>query len=215
MLISSPFLPAIAAGETKDQYLDRSMTVGTAGDGGFPVSFEMNWHGGVHLSAPTGATDVRAIADGTVAFVRAPTARSTDPAHPLNYGAGWTDDGVVVIRHQTDIGAIAGVAAAPPAAAVPAVLTEVVFFSVYMHLGAVETLAVGDRVFRMGKLGTAGSIYGVRDRIHHEIVCDDANVQQLTGRRNVMRGRGMISGAFGRVVYEYKRPSTSAGARAA
>lgn len=36
------------------------------------------------------------------------------------------------------------------------------------------------------------------------------DVQQLTGRRNVMRGRGMISGAFGRVVYEYKRPSASA-----
>jgi glycosyltransferase involved in cell wall biosynthesis len=36
------------------------------------------------------------------------------------------------------------------------------------------------------------------------------DVQQLTGRRNVMRGRGMISGAFGRVVYEYKRPAASA-----
>src|SRR6478735_8109939 len=187
MLISSPFLPAPVAGETTDQYLDRSMVVGAAGDGGFPVSFEMNWHGGVHLSAPTGATDARAIADGTVAFVRQPTARSTDPNHPLNYRGAWTDDGVLVIRHTTDIGAVPGVPAVaatpttPAVPAVPAVLTQVVFFSVYVHLGAVEALTVGDNVFRMGKLGSAGSIYGVRDRLHLEIVCDDANVRQLTG----------------------------------
>jgi predicted chitinase len=176
MLISSPFLPAPLAGETKDQYLDRSMTVGTAGEGGFPVSFEMNWHGGVHVSAPTGATDVRAISDGKVTFVRKPTARSTDPNHPLNYRGAWTDDGVLVIKHETDIGA-------DPASSA---LTQVVFFSVYVHLGAIEPLAVGDSVFRMGKLGTAGSIYGVRDQIHLEIVCDDANVKQLTGRSSAL-----------------------------
>ncbi|WP_028047331.1 glycosyltransferase family 2 protein [Cellulomonas sp. URHE0023] len=36
------------------------------------------------------------------------------------------------------------------------------------------------------------------------------DVTQLTGRRNVQRGRGMISGALGHVVYEYKRPSSTA-----
>jgi predicted chitinase len=204
MLISSPFVPTPVAGETKDQFLDRSMTVGTAGDGGFPVSFEMNWHGGVHLSAPTGATEVRAIADGKVALVRAPTARSTDPNHPLNYRGGWTDDGVLVIKHETDIGAIAGVAATPTTPATAAVLTQVVFFSVYVHLGTVESLAVGDNVFRMGKLGTAGSIYGVRDRIHLEIVCDDANVQQLTGRTgalSVTTQNGRADVIFGKLWY--------------
>ena len=194
MLISSPFVPAPVAGETKDQFLDRSMAVGTAGDGGFPVSFEMNWHGGVHLSAPTGATDVRAIADGVVTFIRAPTARSTDPNHPLNYRGAWTDDGVLVIRHETDIGADATSSA----------LTQVVFFSVYVHLGTIETLSVGDNVFRMGKLGTPGSIYGVRDRIHLEVVCDDANVQALTGRTtplSVTTANGRSDVIFGKLWY--------------
>lgn len=216
MLISSPFLPAPVAGETKDQYLDRSMVVGTAGDGGFPVSFEMNWHGGVHLSAPSGATEVRAIADGKVAFIRQPTARSTDPKHALNYRGGWTDDGVVVIKHETDIGAIAAVraSAAVPAtattpavaavAASPAVLTKVVFFSVYLHLGSVKPLAVNDNVFRMNELGTAGSIYGVRDRIHLEVVCDDANVLALTGRntaQSVTSADGRADVIFGKIWY--------------
>jgi hydroxyethylthiazole kinase len=204
MLISSPFLPLPVTGETKDQYLDRSMVVGAAGDGGFPVSFEMNWHGGVHLTAPTGATDVRAIADGEVAFVRAPTARSTDPKHPLNYRGGWTDDGVLVIKHETDIGAVPGVAATATAAAVPVVLTQVVFYSVYVHLGAIEPLVVGDDVFRMGKLGTAGSIYGVRDRIHLQIVCDDANVQRLIGRSSalsVTTANGRSDVIFGKLWY--------------
>jgi len=35
------------------------------------------------------------------------------------------------------------------------------------------------------------------------------DVRRLTGRRNVMRGRGMISGALGQVVYEYRRPTTT------
>lgn len=188
MLVGAPFLPAPVSGETRDRYLDRSMVAGTAGDGGFPVSFEMNWHGGVHLSAPTGATDVRAIADGRVTFVRRPTERSTQPDHPLNYRGGWTDNGVLIVQHDTDIGALAGVpavpgtAVAPAVPASPAVLTQVTFFSVYVHLGTIEPLAVGDDVFRMAKLGTAGSIYGVRDRLHLEIVCDDASVQRLTGR---------------------------------
>ncbi len=194
MLLSSPFVPAPVAGETKDQFLDRSMAVGAAGDGGFPVSFEMNWHGGVHLSAPTGATDVRAIADGEVTFVRTPTARSTDPNHPLNYRGAWTDDGVLVIKHETDIGADATTSA----------LTQVVFFSVYVHLGAIERLAVGDKVFRMDKLGTPGSIYGVRDRIHLEIVCDDDNVRALTGRtaaRSVTTANGRSDVLFGKLWY--------------
>jgi predicted chitinase len=216
MLISSPFLPTPVAGETKDQYLDRSMVVGTAGDGGFPVSFEMNWHGGVHLSAPSGASQVRAIADGKVSFMRQPTARSTDPTHPLNYRGGWTDDGVIVVKHETDIGAIAAVRARPavaatattpavPAvAAAPAVVTKVIFFSVYLHLGTVKPLAVNDNVFRMNELGTAGSIYGARDRIHLEIVCDDANVLALTGRntpQSVTTADGRTDVIFGKIWY--------------
>lgn len=172
MLVSSPFLPPRQVGETNDQYLDRVMTTAAAGNGGYPVSFEMNWHGGTHLTAPAGGSSVRAISDGEVTFLRKPTPRSTDPKHPLNYRGGWTDDGCVVLRHETDIGANAATSA----------LTQVVFFSVYMHLSALENLSVGDDVFRKDKLGAAGSIYGVEHSIHLEVVCDDENVERLTGR---------------------------------
>jgi hydroxyethylthiazole kinase len=176
MLLSPPFVLPPLASETENQWLDRLMDVGAPGEGSFPVSFEMNWHGGVHLTAPaTGRTraPVRAISDGSVAFVRKPTPRSTDPKHALNYRGGWTDDGCVIIRHETDIGAAPGAAGTR---------TTVVFFSVYMHLGGVSALSAGDAIFRKDIVGTAGSIYGVDHKFHLEIVCDDANVKALTGR---------------------------------
>ena len=46
---------------------------------------------------------------------------------PLNYGDGYTSDGVVVIRHITDIGA--------DAQGQP---VEVTFYSVYMHLHSIR-----------------------------------------------------------------------------
>jgi predicted chitinase len=176
MLLSPPFCPPRAAAETEDQYIDRAMRAGTAGDGGFPVSFDMNWHGGIHLTAPPGRGNnaVRAIADGKITFLRKPTRRSTDPSHPLNYRGGWTDDGCIVIQHDTMIGFDAAKSSE----------VAVRFFSVYMHLGALQRLSVGDDVFRKDALGTAGSVYGVVNRVHVEVVCDDANVQVLTGRKD-------------------------------
>lgn len=177
MLLSPPFVLPPLANESADQHLERVMTVGAPGSGSFPVSFEMNWHGGVHLAAPAigkGRAPVRAIADATVAFVRKPTARSSDPKHPLNYRSGWTDDGCVVLKHQTAIGA-------DPQSGAP---TTVVFFSVYMHLASVSKLSAGDLVYRKDVLGAAGSIYGVAHQLHLEVVCDDANVKALTGRQS-------------------------------
>lgn len=52
MIISPPFLPAPVAGETDDAYLARAMVGGIPGDGGYPLSFDLNWHGGIHLTAP-------------------------------------------------------------------------------------------------------------------------------------------------------------------
>lgn len=49
---SPPFIPAPVAGETDDAYLARAMVGGIPGDGGYPLSFDLNWHGGIHLTAP-------------------------------------------------------------------------------------------------------------------------------------------------------------------
>ncbi len=54
---------------------------------------------------------VRAIADGKVTFVHAPTLPNSDIKHALNYNpcladtptAAWTSDGFVVIEHKTEI----------------------------------------------------------------------------------------------------------------
>ncbi len=148
--------------------------------GSYPVSLELGWHGGSHLVAPSIgnnlALPVRAIADGRIAYVRRPTARTTD-ASPLNYGATaqgncWTSDGVILIRHETDIGANAQGQA-----------TTVVFYSLYMHL---ESIAEGVRnnrpIYRKDEIGAAGFIYGQPHRIHFEIFCDHENLRLLTGR---------------------------------
>ena len=149
MILSPPFLPDRLAGETDEQFVRRCMTGGDPGAGSYPVSYQMNWHGGMHLTAPSAANNkplpVRAIADGTVAFIRKPTAKSTDKNHPLNYGAGWTDDGCVIIRHETAIGA--GLRGP----------TNVIYFSIYLHLSKVEKdLKQGDAIYRKAILGSPG-----------------------------------------------------------
>jgi predicted chitinase len=175
MILSPPFLPDRQAGETDEQFVRRCMTGGDPGSGSYPVSFQMNWHGGVHLTAPNGADNkplqVRAIADGTVAFVRKPTAKTTNKNHALNYGAGWTDDGCVLIRHETAIGA----SQSGP--------TNVVYFSIYMHLSKVEAaLKQGDAIYRKAILGSPGEIYGAANSIHFEIICDDTSIRNFTNR---------------------------------
>ena len=140
MLISPPFLPARTANESEDDWIGRCMSGGLPGDGAFPVSFNLGWHGGMHLEAPMNGAQpepVRAIADGDVVFVRQ---HSPQPAGPLPpdhaqaYG-GWTDNGVVVIRHTTEIGEGANAA--------------VTFFSITMHLSGVDpAVQLGRRISR-------------------------------------------------------------------
>lgn len=149
--------------------------------GNYPVSMEMGWHGGMHLVAPNGADGhalpVRAIADGTVVFVRQPTQANDKHDDPLNYGAPegarcWTSDGIIVIRHDTEIGANAQ---DQP--------VSVTFYSVYMHLDAIRgTVAPHRQIYRKDEIGEAGFIYGQPHRIHFEVFCDDANLQRLVGR---------------------------------
>ncbi len=178
MLISPPFLPARNEDETDSVWLDRAMR--TVGDGAFPVGTNCCWHGGVHLEAPqdengAGHLPVRAIADGIVRFVRQDTAMPEDDAardaHALGY-EGWTSDGVVVIEHETDIGAAADGTA-----------VTVLFYSIYHHLTEIPAdIALNRRVYRKATLGEAGYIAGQPNRIHFEIVCNDTNLQNLIGR---------------------------------
>lgn len=173
MLISPPFLPPRQETQSDRDWLEVAMSCGSPGDGAFPVSFQLGWHGGVHLNAPSNGSAserVRAIADGTVVYVRAAAARRDDPAHPQSY-RGWTDNGCVVLRHQTSIG-------------VGTNADAVVFFSLYMHLSQVSaTLVNGRKVFRKDEIGQAGQIYGGTQRkIHFEVVCDDTNMRKLAGR---------------------------------
>ncbi|MBN3844988.1 M23 family metallopeptidase, partial [Burkholderia sp. Ac-20349] len=146
-------------------------------------SHQFGWHGGVHLVAPgpdANPEPVRAIADGEVVFARPcaakpkqnPTEQERD-AYPLLYYAGWTSNGVVILKHQTEIGE--GV--------------EVVFYSIYQHLKSVAINSTtkaawqkGDKIYRKDPIGEAGEIYGRPNRIHFEIVADKANVEKLMGR---------------------------------
>ncbi len=178
MLISPPFLPPRGANQTESEWIDAAMPGGEPGDGSYPVSYNLGWHGGLHLTAPARGTNgtepVRAIADGTVVYRRGSHEPPPPPAadSPLSFG-GRTSDGVVVIRHETEIGA-ARQGNAP---------TRVVFFSIYMHLHTVRnTVQVGSRVNRKAELGQAGYVRGQANRIHFEIICDDDNLRQLIGR---------------------------------
>jgi predicted chitinase len=181
MLISAPFLRAVLQAEDAESNAYWSLGERT-GKGAFPVSHQFGWHGGVHLVAPGSPQNpepVRAIADGVVVYARQSNpppqnSPSTAPANdPLMYYKGWTSNGVLVLKHDTEIGE--GV--------------SVTFYSIYQHLhtlgnkpGTNLPLKTGDAVYRKEAIAKAGYIYGERDRIHFEIVADQANVDRLLGR---------------------------------
>lgn len=169
MIISPPFLPDPKANETDEDFVTRAMT--TVATGKFPVSSYMQWHGGVHLQAPTADTSVRAIADGKIVYLRQPTEKPTDSAdlkqHPLYVpDMGWTDNGCIIIRHQTEIGEE----------------ITITYYSIYMHLKSIETdLLQGNNIHRKTKLGKAGQIYGQNNLIHFEIIAADDQIENIIG----------------------------------
>ncbi|MCS3507393.1 M23 family metallopeptidase [Achromobacter sp. JUb104] len=181
MLISAPFLRAVLQAEDAESNAYWSLGEKT-GKGAFPVSHQFGWHGGVHLVAPGSPQNpepVRAIADGVVVYARAsdkpkPAIDSATPSNdPLRYYKGWTSNGVLVLKHDTEIGE--GV--------------NVTFYSIYQHLHTLEknagtklALNTGDKVCRKEAIAQAGYIYGAPHRIHFEIVADKANVERLLGR---------------------------------
>lgn len=183
MIISPPFLSAAQpqqndamstadAGNTvvpDGDVCAANMLECSPGNGAYPVSFNLGWHGGAHLIAPTDGNQpasVRAIADGKIVHMRA-TDTTKSPA--LQYRGVRTDDGCVVIRHDTEIGEGDN--------------AKITFYSVYMHLqNVMPTLAVGKKIYRKDILGTPGQIYGQFPQIHFEIVCDEANLKKIIGR---------------------------------
>ena len=193
MLISPPFIPQPLAGEHDDAYINRAMQGGVPGDGAFPLSFDLNWHGGIHLTAPTDGTNylpVRAIADATLAYFRQPTEEPSAPAdHGLRYGGKWTDNGCIVLRHETEIGEGAS--------------SKVVFYSIYMHLSkiTIPNLEPGMAIYRKDALGEAGRIYGEENRIHFEIIADQSQIAHLVGRDetalNHQAGNGRVDSCWG------------------
>ena len=196
MIINPPFLLARNPEETDAAYVARCMPDTAvcvprtnAPEGSFPASFNLGWHGGLHLQAPNDGQaflPVRAIADGEVVFARRPAPRNANPSpgEPHNYNPygetpSWTDDGCVIIRHTTQIGADDQGQA-----------VEVTFFSIYEHLSALRGAALqaaggtqNPPVYRKDTIGTAGQVYGRDNQLHFEIVCDDANLQRLIGRQ--------------------------------
>jgi predicted chitinase len=175
MLISPPFLPKRNEDETDEAYVRRSMTGDAPGAGAFPVSYRNRWHGGLHLTPPWERSedlDIRAIADGVLVYRGDISKKSDDPAHPLNYGGGWTSDGCIVLKHRTEIGEGEN--------------GKVEFYSIYHHLRymppAILEMQIGQKVWRKDPIGSAGYINNKPYFFHFEIIADDANARKLMGR---------------------------------
>ena len=137
---------------------------------GFPVNQVGSWHGGIHInSRNTGARveKIRAIADGQVISFRKPASNALRNSAPLNLN-GATDNGYVLLKHETEIGSGDD--------------AKVEFYSLYMHLEALEATLVADaKIYRKDLLGTPGRVDGT-NAFHFQIFCDDINIQRLTGR---------------------------------
>ncbi|GAA5785268.1 hypothetical protein [Chitiniphilus shinanonensis] len=195
MHISPPFLPTRAANQTEEAWLALAMTAPVsrisntgAPEGSFPLSNHLLWHNGQHLEGQAGSDGqayARAIADGEVIYIGAPKKANDDindaqNLNPFGEGASWTDNGSVILRHTTHIGAYGQDT------------TEIVYFSLYMHLSQLASvtgsdkkkraLKVGDKVARKDAVGEAGRIYGHTRQLHFEICFDQNNLTRLIGR---------------------------------
>jgi hypothetical protein len=185
MIISPPFLPTPDADDLRyvavamPDSVDIAPGSGGAPAGSYPLTTAMTWHNGLHIQAPRDAQNqhlpVRAIADGTVIFKRAPkpannTATDAQNYNPYSNTPAWTDNGIVIVRHTTDIGATGNTP------------TTVTYYSVYMHLSSIDA-AVEEKkpIWRKDVIGKAGQIYGRDNRIHFEICLNPDELQKLVG----------------------------------
>ena len=171
MIISPPFVRPRNAGESDASWVSRMMPVDI--NRGFPLNRHASWHGGIHVLHTDRHEQgyeriefVRAIADGVVVSCRAPSSTDRRDAFPLNYN-GRTDDGYVLLKHETDIGENC----------------SVVYYSLYMHLRERLDPAIsnGVRVWRKDRIGQSGMVDNV-NAFHFEVFCDNENMLKLAGR---------------------------------
>ncbi|MDI3137519.1 M23 family metallopeptidase [Enterobacter kobei] len=171
MIISPPFLREKDASQSDTDWVEAMMPVNPRR--GYPLNASESWHGGIHIShTDTGTTPekVRAIADGTVVSFRKPSPAEKRDQFPLKYAAvRGTDDGYVLLKHETEIGSGEN--------------GKVVFYSLYMHLKFLEAEVKADaRIYRKDPIGSCGMTDG-QNEFHFQVFCDDDNISKLTGRK--------------------------------
>lgn len=171
MIISPPFVRPRNAGESDVSWVNRMMPVDIDKD--FPLNRHASWHGGVHVLHTDRREEgydriefVRAIADGEVVSFRSPSSTDKRDTFPLNYD-GRTDDGYVLLKHQTDIGENC----------------NVVYYSLYMHLmdRLDPVIRAGAKVWRKDRIGQSGMV-SETNAFHFQVFCDNENMLKLTGR---------------------------------
>ncbi|WP_347116108.1 M23 family metallopeptidase [Leclercia sp. S52] len=200
MIISPPFIRPRNAGESEPSWVSRMMPVDTNRD--FPLNRRASWHGGVHVLHTDRDGEegydriefVRAIADGEVVSFRSPSSTDKRDTFPLNYD-GRTDDGYVLLKHQTDIGENC----------------SVVYYSLYMHLmnRLDPSISVGARIWRKERIGQSGMV-SETNAFHFQVFCDNENMLKLTGRTtpelDITRD-GRIDTVYGDIHF-YQPPGT-------
>ncbi len=168
MIISPPYLRPHSKNESDEAWVGKMMPVDVSR--GFPINGKESWHGGVHIKHNDSSHPpemLRAIVDGTIVFIREPAEKEKTKKEPLNYN-GYTDNGCIVIKHETEIGSGEN--------------AKITFFSMYMHLNFISnTLSVGGKVGRKDSLGTTGMVDGV-NATHVQIYCEDQYIEKITGR---------------------------------
>jgi len=171
MIISPPFLRNKQATQSEADWIDAMMPVSSRR--GYPLNTLDSWHGGIHIphTDPGNSSEkVRAIADGTVVSFRMPSEPWKRDQLPLKYSpVRGTDDGYVLLKHETEIGAGEN--------------GKVVFYSLYMHLKHLEKEIKTDaKIYRKAPLGSSGMADG-QNEFHFQVFCDDENISKLTGRK--------------------------------
>ncbi|SBV53334.1 hypothetical protein XBLMG947_4164 [Xanthomonas bromi] len=178
MLISYPILPANAANQSDQAKFDAMVALTQPTRGLYPITTGNRWHGGIHLTP--GTEPIRAIADGVIVAYRLAPATKDYP------GQGLYDTSFVLIKHDTHSGEN----------------TQVVYYSLYMHLAPKGSLtdaqrsqmmpflrnaATGEsatqapantRVWRKEVLGFGGQLYGV-PTVHFEIFTTEADLARF------------------------------------
>lgn len=168
MIISPPYIRPHSSNERDDIWVSKMMPQDP--HRGFPINGRESWHGGIHITHNDSGHPpemVRSISEGTVIFVRNPSGKDKTKVKPLNYN-GYTDDGCVVIKHETEIGS--------------GEHGKIVFYSMYMHLNFISSsVVINQLIERKAPLGTTGMVDGI-NATHFQIYCEDGEIEKITGR---------------------------------